>query len=282
MSRKLVLLLIAIALMAGAVSIGAKWWTDPPSPTTLDHVREQARQVEQAASTSSSTTSTTAGPHSPSPTTAKRIIEARTYQPGVPVVDQVRVPEGIYAYETRGSEKVHLGPGQSHTYPAETFIRYTPTSCGFEAVWEPLDGRKNVYRICVEPFTLVTYEQHHAFFGQTDHRSFYCDPPLHLDVTGRGECWQEGKSVRILSTVHVDRQVMTVGNKSLMARHVTIDAVLTGDANGTQKSEWWFSENDLLLLQVVSVISTDAKTILGGIRYTEDVTLKLKSLEPVG
>lgn len=289
-TKKIVIISIVLALIVAVALIGMAWWSDSPAPATLDYVKEQAQRA--LASTTTSSTQPPAGTlpgatdtttiHQPSPETAERIQQSRTLTPDVTEVAHVKVPQGIYAYETEGSEKVHLGPGQSHRYPDETYVRYTPTECGFEAVWEPLEGRKNVYRLCVDPLSLVTYEQHHAFFGQTDHRNFYCDPPLVLETSGEGKCWQEGKSVSIDSTVGVERVDLDVDGQTIPSRHITIDAQLHGDANGTQHSEWWFSDDGLLLLQVVSNIATDAKTILGGITYTEDVTLKIKSLEPVG
>lgn len=285
--KKAIIFAIVLAIITAAVVIGIAF-TSEPEPVTLEDVKEQAEQARTTPSTAPATISTeaVADHHTPSVATAQRITEAGTYTPSTTVLatadGDVKLPEGIYAYDTEGSEKVHLGPGQSHTYPEETYVRYTPTACGFEAVWEPIEGRRNVYRICVDPFTLVTYDQDHAFFGQTDHRSFYCDPPLRLDVTGTGSCWQDGKAVRVDNTVTVQHVNVAIEGKHIAARKVTLDAELEGDANGTQHSEWWFAEDGLLLLQVVSNIATDAKTILGAIDYTETVTLKIKSLEPVG
>jgi hypothetical protein len=277
---RLVALAVVLALLLGGY-VGWVYMTRAPHVTSLAEVKERAHKVEKSAPTQPD--STVAAPQAVPPTPEA----SRAYRPHVTVLQaqgrEVRVPEGVYAYDTKGSETVHFGPGETHRYPDTTYVRYTPTACGFEAAWEPLQDRSNVYRLCVNPFTLATYDQNHKFFGRADQRKFICPQPLPMADGGHVQCWTDDHSIGADNRVFSTREIYTIEGQQIPVQHVTILAQASGDANGSQHSEWWFSEYNNLLLKATSVISTDAHVlVLGNITYTENVTVKLHSLRPVG
>jgi len=290
--RRATALLAVLALVVVVVGGWAVFTKDPP-PTELGDVRDYEvgrmsspttfyRPSDTLPSVTDTTgrATTTDGPRTS--TTGPRTTASQRPTTSTP---QAGVPDGIYRYKTEGSETVHLGPGSTHTYPDETLISYLPGGCGFVASWSPIEGRRDLYNLCVEPFAIDTYEVDHAHFGQTDHRDFYCDPPMRLDVSGTGVCWQAEEKTKVDRRVSVTREPITVAGETFQAMRVQIRDKLSGEADGEAESEWWFlgeERRDLwlfegLVLRAEVHINTDASTILGNITYTEDVVLELMS-----
>lgn len=93
--------------------------------------------------------------------------------------------DGVYVYDTKGSESVDVLGGDSHTYPAETALTVMAEACGLRMTWKPLDGRAESWLVCPAGggLDVPTTSSVHSFFRQTYDTGFVCQgswwvPPL--------------------------------------------------------------------------------------------------------
>ncbi len=199
-----------------------------------------------------------------------------------------QVPSGVYRYDTSGSEQVDVLGGARHDYPATTSITYSRAGCGSEERWQPLEGRVGVTRQCdgAEGSEVRETYQEREFFGQSQSKTFRCDPGVLVrprkprpGATWTGRCRSEDSTVD-LTTRLVGTERLDVGGTSVEVLHLQITGVLTGATRGRSDREVWLRKTDGLLVQATGDTDTDADTSGGTVRYQEEYRLRLQSLTP--
>ena len=84
--------------------------------------------------------------------------------------------DGVYVYDTKGSESVDVLGGDTHTYPAESALTVMAEGCGLRMTWKPLDGRAETWFVCAAGGGLEAPRTSsvHSFFRQTYEAAFVC------------------------------------------------------------------------------------------------------------
>ena len=220
---------------------------------------------------------------------ASRTRSVGTAAPALPPPDFIPTPRpGVYSYDTSGTEHVDVLGGQSHTYPAVSYITFAASACGDDVRWTPLQQRWDEYDYCAAGRALLLrrYTAYHNFFGQSDTKVYICPagayirPPVdrvgadyHSHCTGNGLAEDT-----ILHTVGVE--ILDVGGVAVPALHVRADQIATGAVTGRRVIDAWWSLADNLLVRFVSSADARGSTAFGDTHYQEHVTLGLRSLTP--
>jgi hypothetical protein len=207
-------------------------------------------------------------------------------------VADVLPAEGVYAYRTTGGEQVSLF-GAHHDYPERTFatVRHLG-GCRWEARNDVVAEHIDIRTLCNDEgsFLQLRQERRVTFFGKQDGAAMDCEPPLTLytsgDATGTRTstvCSDgEGSDVR-LDSVLLGIEDIVIGGERVRAVHVRDDGTCTGRVNGTSMDELWLDFRTGMTLKWNRTVDTLA-TAFGGakVRYTEEATFVLESLQPRG
>jgi hypothetical protein len=198
------------------------------------------------------------------------------------------VPVGVYRYATEGFEEVDALGGARHDYPATTTVTYARAGCGTEERWQPLEERVGAATSCPgsEGDELRATYQRREFFGQSQEKSYRCDPGLLLRPaeprpgrTWRGTCRSADSTAAFAGRVVALEELVVDGTRVPVVR-VRLDGTLTGSTRGRSDREVWLRRADGLLVQAVGRTDTDADTPGGTVRYRESYRLRLLSLQP--
>lgn len=213
--------------------------------------------------------------------------ENRTTVPGG-VMHQDLLAEGVYLYDTVGSESVKGKISTTNKYSDITPFTVEWTTCGYDFQWDASSVRWDHVSICLNDrglFEKQTTEQHEFFRVQEVH-TYKCDDRALLvpaaAVKGdswRSVCGEEGAQTNRTTTVE-GMETVSVGSADVATVHIGIDEILTGSAIGTARIDYWFRQADGLVVRFEKSVSADKDTPIGQVKYTETVNLTLKSIEP--
>jgi hypothetical protein len=198
------------------------------------------------------------------------------------------VQPGVYRYATEGHEEVDALGGARHDYPSSTTVTYTRKDCGTEERWQPLQSRVGAAVHCEGPSgsLLRSTHQEREFFGQSQAKSYRCDPGVLLrprdprpGQTWQGRCDSEDSTITLTGRV-VALEELEVGGTEVPVVRVRLEGTLTGSTRGRSDREVWLARADGLMVQTVASTDTDADTPGGTVRYRESYRLRLQSLQP--
>lgn len=203
-------------------------------------------------------------------------------------VGESAIPEGVYVYATAGYERTDALTGITHRYPRRSTITVAAVDCGVRLTWRVLEGRSTAWTYCTtgDAWELRTQDERHTFFGRTERTTYLCTAtflrparPLPEIRAGPVDCEtddtrEEGHVVALGSpTVRVG----TDRRKTIRVRKTT---TLTGASRGRARHDLWFDAEIGLPVKLRLVSDTTSASPIGDVRYEEDVTLTLLSLEP--
>jgi hypothetical protein len=205
--------------------------------------------------------------------------------------DDVLPAEGVYAYRTTGGEKLSLF-GAHHDYPARTFatIRHLG-GCSWEARNDVVDEHTDIRTLCNDDrsFLQLRQERQVEFFGKRDGARMVCEPPLTLymagDLTGTRtatDCRDADGNTVHLASVFLGFDELRIGAQVVRAIHVRDDGTISGPKmHGTSMDELWLHPRTGVTLRWHRAVDTTANAFGGAkVRYTEEATFLLESLEP--
>jgi hypothetical protein len=254
-----------------------------------------ARQVDPAARTDATMTASTAGRSaSPTATVSATAPEGRTSErptpsTAAPPADADPLPaDGVYLYNTTGSEEVDILGGAHHDYPAQTTITVQRAGCGLVTRWDAIRERWDERRSCLVDRRQDVREviQYHEFFGTADERHFTCDPGSFdrpADETP-GATWTvrcaTDDTVATTTLTLVGVESVDVGGQSVEALHVRSVTSVDGATKGTQRFESWLLRTNGLLVRRVSTNDSISNSPFGKTHYREHYELRLTSLQP--
>ena len=196
--------------------------------------------------------------------------------------------EGVYLYKTRGGEQVSVF-GASHTYPERTYttVRHTG-GCRWEQRIDVIEEHVDIRKVCSRPDELLQIAQarYVTFFGQQKGDENVCEPwaSFHAleerkgsraTATCRGE-QGEAQLVRVFEGV----EPYVIEGEIEQVVKVRIDATFTGKTEGESTDLLWLSRRTGFPLRwdrTVDAISSEFGT---DVRYTEEASFELVSLEP--
>ncbi|MSO60384.1 MAG: hypothetical protein EXQ63_08690 [Ilumatobacteraceae bacterium] len=204
----------------------------------------------------------------------------------VPRVPHAIPPIGVYTYKTVGHESLDGPLNESHDYPAESAITITASDCGFDWRWEVFERRSDTNTWCWTNSSLTESQSttDHIFFNVHDKRTFVCQPvavvlPSDPAATSSSTC-AGSDTVNAHTAQVVGTESLRVGNDTVETLIVTATDVTGKKSSGTSVVTLWLRPSDGLIVKMHRVADIKNNSIIGAIRYTEDITLTLSSLTP--
>jgi hypothetical protein len=199
-----------------------------------------------------------------------------------------RANEGLYLYATTGGETLDVLRGATHRYPTTTSVALTHVACGTRLRWQPLEERAMTWTFCRSAGgpVLLTIEEVHTFFGQTDRTTYRCDPSSWPALgaapgTSRPFACRSGRGREGGVALIVGRETVEVGGARLHAVHVRTTAHVSGGDRGTEVVDWWVEPASTLPVRLVLTSKTSRRVALvGTAHYREHAELRLSSLHP--
>ncbi len=206
-----------------------------------------------------------------------------TFREGAADVSSV---DGVYVYETSGTESIDVLGGDSHAYPTESTLTVMTEGCGVRMTWKPLDGRSESWLVCPAgggSFTPRTNSVH-SFFRQTYDTAFVCEtgswwaPPDGMS-TWTSKCGNDDRtSTRKGRIVGIEPYV--IDGQAREAIHALWHDELSRGSEGTVTTEIWIDKRtDLMLRQRVTTDSRN-DSVVGEVTFREQLDLELRSLVP--
>jgi hypothetical protein len=182
------------------------------------------------------------------------------------------IPPGVYVYATRGFEQTDALTGVTHRYPRRSTITVASHPCGVSLTWRVLKGRSTewVYCVTAEGWELRSQDERHTFFGRTERTTYLCtDTPIR-QTDGMLECSTDGTE-----------ETGTVARlRAEPLEHVRKRTTFAGAVRGTAQHDLWFDPSTGVPVKLVMVSRTTNDSPIGDVRYEEEVTLRVLSLEP--
>ena len=211
----------------------------------------------------------------------------RTSVPGL-TVNQGLLTEGVYLYDTVGGESIKGRISTSNTYSKVTPITVLWTECGFDFRWDATATRWDEVSLCMEDrglFERQTTEQH-EFFRVKEKHTYVCNDQALLvpSAAVKGDSWvaicsdSDASTNRTTTIIGVEN--VLVGSIPVETIHVQLDQILTGSAVGSARIDYWFRQRDGLIVRYEKEVSAKRDSPLGEVTFSEDVSLKLRSVQP--
>jgi hypothetical protein len=198
------------------------------------------------------------------------------------------VRAGVYVYATQGYERTDALTGVTHRYPRRSTITVAAATCGVTLTWRVLEGRSTRWTYCAtdEGWELSSQEERHTFFGRTETTTYACEAtPILPRQPVEGASWAVSECAAgdttetgVMRVVGLPR--LRVGDERVATVHVRKLTELSGSSRGTSRHDLWFDGRTALPVRLALVSRTASESPIGDVRYDEDVTLTLLSLEP--
>jgi hypothetical protein len=191
----------------------------------------------------------------------------------------------VYSYETAGYEQID-NPNSRHDYPEETAITLRHTQCGFLAHWQPLENRWDEMEVCSHPDggLLERMASHREFYGKKQHSDLDCRDGDFAWQRDPGSTWSttcsDDKTKIEMRARTVGHEPMEVGGETVRAVHIQIEGRISGDAEGSWSVHRWLHPDTGLLLRLDGRTQATSDGPMGPVQYTEEIDLRLQSLQP--
>jgi hypothetical protein len=248
-------------------------------------LRDSARAVptEEVVDVFRASTSTTEEPASTTSTTEVTASTAATIAP--PLVEQ-----GIYRYNTTGSENIDALDGATHDYPSETTITVVASGCGVHLRWDALRERRDEWALCSTPDGIELQAdgvQYHEFFGQPDEEAVTCDGavllvPVVAPIPGevQSQSCTLADDPWLPSWEVLERTTRSVEGTQIEVQHVRM-TVDDNDEYWEHTVVDWYLAATGLPVEVVCTKESRSPSPIGAVTYREQYDLKLISTTPL-
>lgn len=284
---------ISVAVLIGLNAFAFKKVGTQADPISVDTAVARFR----ASSTTQPAPSTTAPP-SAAPTAAAGPTRTNSDDPSTPIagaagpvgVERGPTPApGVYVYDTTGYEHIDVLGGAQHNYPSTSTMTVTPSDCGVDVRWTPIEQRFDDFEMCIDGTAMAirAYTTYHEFFGQSEQHRFECrgvDIRPAGDIPGTvttGACDdRNGPNHAHTKTTVVGLESLDINSQPVDVVKVHLEQYLSGDMNGSQISDIWLRVSDGLLVQWNAVIEAKGKTVLGDAHMHEEHHLLLTDVNP--
>ena len=282
---------IAMTLLGG---LGAWYMLSGSShPLTVDRALQRFRGAPGSTSTAGPLP-TGAASTTPSGTPSAGASSTPVNEPNhngpsaTPTAKHPEPDEGVYVYDTKGSEHTDALSGKTYTYPSQTTITISNTSCGQTSRWQPLSERWDESQTCAEAAGVVLHRftMYHEFFHTSQTETFVCgsDAIVMPWKQTPGDHWtfhcRSSHSSLEMRVSVIGFENVSVGGHSIRAVHIRYDGTASGGDQGTMIQDRWLSVDRGLFLRIVSSADATTQTSFGRFHYTENYRLDLTSTTP--
>jgi len=284
---------VAIAMtLLGA--LGAWYMVSAGShPLTVDRALDRFRGSEPtAAATPGATPSTSASTDSASKPSPASTVASRPAASGksasTKAASHPSPEDGVYVFDTQGSEHTDAFSGQTHEYPSQTTITISTAGCGQTARWQPLSERWDESEVCKTDrgVALHRFTMYHEFFHRSAREDFMCgnDAIVMPWKQTPGDHWtfhcRSSHSALDMKVSLVGFENVPVGGHSLRAVHLRYDGDVSGGDQGTEIQDRWISTDTGMFLRITSSADVMTSTSFGRFHYTEHYRIDLTSTSP--
>lgn len=209
----------------------------------------------------------------------------------------LRPPQGVYAYEGSGTDRIDKPPksqAQGPTLPAT--VTHRAKGCWTFRIdystnhWQSWDYCPTDGGLDEVGGTSFQRWDFGAFANETT-STFECDSPTIRADQQPGDTWTQtctGTSTGVDGTTrssgpyrYVGPSTLTVGGERVRAFHYVRRRTNSGNQTGTERSDVWFSAETGMPLRNERRLEATSDTVIGTVRYTEDGEFALTALAPV-
>ena len=196
---------------------------------------------------------------------------------------------GVYLYKTSGSERLSIA-GIGRSFPSASDMIVTDAHCA-SMNWVPIDQHTEGIEICREPNGALTMSQAsstESIAGASTKQVILCPetayfvpPNPHAGQRWSAVCHGQGQIDKITGEV-IGATTISVGDQTVPALHTQINTAVSGNASGTDPTDYWVApKTGLILRQREEVSVSQAVGPLGSVHYTEQMAITMSSLVPV-
>ncbi|MGB7052819.1 MAG: hypothetical protein WBG41_14735 [Acidimicrobiales bacterium] len=196
---------------------------------------------------------------------------------------------GVYVYRTTGGEKLSLA-GISRTFPSASHMIVTDSKCS-SMDWVPLEQHIEGIQLCREPDGALTMSQASSVESiagvsttQVTHcpsTDYFIPPRPHAGQRWSAVCHGPGQVDKISGEV-IGTTTLTVNGRTVSALHTRINTAVSGNATGTDPTDYWVSpQTGLIYRQREEVSVSQSIGPLGAVHYNEEMAISMSSLLPV-
>ncbi len=206
-----------------------------------------------------------------------------------PANDEGLPAPGVYVYKTSGGEKLSLA-GISRSFPSASDMIVTDSKCS-SMDWVPLRQHIEGVQICRQPDGALTMSQAssvESIAGVSTTQIIHCPRTAYFippdPQAGRrwsAVCHGPGQVDTITGDV-IGTTALTVNGKVVSALHTRINTAVSGNATGSDPTDYWVSPTTGLVYRQREVVSVSQSVgPLGSVHYSEDMAITMSSLLPV-
>jgi hypothetical protein len=198
-------------------------------------------------------------------------------------------PEGVYTYATSGYEQISLA-GARHDYPSQSFATVRHGSgCQWGFEHRVIQEHVETHVYCSEPDALAFLQETDqvTFFGQTNTRTYRCDPPeitAHLgDGVGSSRqfnCRSDSGGQLSARVSYLGREPVAIDGVAVSALHVVVDSQISGDVHGSSRTELWLHPQTGLALREEISVKSHSPAFGTTVDYEEKASYALEHLVP--
>lgn len=194
---------------------------------------------------------------------------------------------GVYLYDTEGSESINALGGAKHVYPDRTSITAIKVPCGIQLRWAALERRSTTWTFCstAAGIDFRISDERHAFFGQGDHAVYKCSGRLLIPKKSTSDAAEfscrSDRNLEVGESRVIGYGAIEVGGSSVRGIRVRNELTIQSRDSGTETIDWLLDPSTHLPLRVQLQSRTSRKMWVGEVRYHEDFNLRLLSMTPM-
>lgn len=293
LQRRAVKIVLGVGISLNLLGAFGAWYMlgGGSHPLTVDRALDRFRGAEPTASSIPTGASASSLPPSPTPSSARTTSPPGTKGPtstGTATPTHPKPEEGVYVYDTQGSEHTDALSGQTHDYPSQTTITISDTKCGQTSRWQPLSERWDESITCAATSGVVLHRftMYHEFFHRGQREDFDCGSdavvmPWHQVA---GDHWtfhcHSDRSNLTMAVRVIGFENVSVAGHSIRAVHIRYEGTVTGADQGAMNQDRWLSTERGLFVRIESSADAMTQTSFGRFHYTERYRLDLTSTTP--
>jgi hypothetical protein len=197
--------------------------------------------------------------------------------------------EGVYAYKARGRESVSV-LGAHHDYPSEIFatVRHLG-GCKWEHRNQVIAEHVDTRTLCSEAgrYKQIQQTRDIEFFGQREAPSLSCKPAqVHHSVGDKAgakttaNCTDGEGTKAVVVRTYTGAETIKVGGRPVDALRIELHSTMSGKTNGTADDRLWIHPQTAMTLRWDRTVDTMATAYGAQVRYVEDASFVLESLDP--
>lgn len=196
---------------------------------------------------------------------------------------------GVYVYKTSGRERLSLA-GISRSFPSRSNMVVTDAHCA-SMDWVPIDQHTEGIEVCRQTnggLAMTQASSTESIAGASTAQiircpdtAYFVPPNPHAGQRWYAVCHGPGQVDKISGDV-IGMTTIAVDGQALPALHTRINTSVSGNASGTDPTDYWVVPETGLILRQREVVSVSQSVgPLGSVHYSEAMAITMSTLVPV-